>query len=140
LDTYRKKILLFISALISIEMSAVSLAEFYLLNELNPILPSEQAVANNNSSITILYDQKNENISGNEAQIEIVGELKQSLASKESITLSLQPGKYNLSAWGDDENKIYSTIDLKQGQHKIWLIAVFEEHKTREQPQVTISI
>ncbi len=135
-----KSFIFFLMALTSLEVGAISLSEFYLFNELNPILPPQTTESNKNSSITILYDQKNENVSGGEAQIEIIGELRQSLSSKESITLSLEPGKYNLSAWGENDNKIYSSLDLKEGQHKIWLLAVFEEHKIIDQPQVTISI
>ena len=137
--TKNSLICLFI-ALTSLEVGAISLNEFYLSNGLNPILPPQTTESNKNSSITILYDQKNENISGGKAQIEIIGELRQSLSSKESITLSLEPGKYNLSAWSESDNKIYSSLDLKEGQHKIWLLAVFEEHKIIDQPQVTISI
>lgn len=141
MDSFNKKnILLLTIALTSLEMSAISLSEFYLFNELNPILPPQTIESNKNSSITILYDQKDENISGEKAQIEIIGELRQSLGSKESITLSLEAGKYNLSAWSESDNKIYSSLELKEGQHKIWLLAVFEEHKVKEQPQVTISI
>ncbi len=137
--TKNSLICLFI-ALTSLEVGAISLNEFYLSNGLNPILPPQTTESNKNSSITILYDQKNENISGGKAQIEIIGELRQSLSSKESITLSLEPGKYNLSAWSESDNKIYSSLDLKEGQHKIWLLAVFDEHKVKDQPQVTISI
>lgn len=137
--TKNSLICLFI-ALTSLEVGAISLNEFYLSNGLNPILPPQTIESNKNSSITILYDQKNENISGGKAQIEIIGELRQSLSSKESITLSLEPGKYNLSAWSESDNKIYSSLDLKEGQHKIWLLAVFDEHKVKDQPQVTISI
>ena len=141
MDSFNKKnIFLIIIALTSLEMSAISLSDFYLFNELNPILPPQTIGSNKNASITILYDQKDENRSGEKAQIEIKGELRQSLASQESVTLSLEPGKYNLSAWSESDNKIFSSLDLKEGQHKIWLLAVFEEHKVKEQPQVTISI
>tara|TARA_B100000963_G_scaffold337253_1_gene333055 strand:+ start:36 stop:458 length:423 start_codon:yes stop_codon:yes gene_type:complete len=140
LNLSRNKFIFLFIALISKEVSAVSLAEFYFFNEGDPILPSQKSEVNKNSSITILYDQKEENVSGEKAEVEIVGEIKQSLGTKESLTLSLEPGKYNLSAWSESDNKRFSSIDLKEGQHKIWLVTVFEEHKIKDTPQVTISI
>ena len=81
------------------------------------------------------------NITNQEAKVEISGELSEiDLSSKGHITISLDAGTYNLSAWAVSDNKRYQVINLKEGQHKIWNLSVFEEHLVAQTTDVTISI
>ena len=131
----------FLMALTSTQVSAITLGDFYLNERLNPILPSQQFSESENSSITVVYDLEDRNITNQEAKVEISGELSEiDLSSKGHITISLDAGTYNLSAWAVSDNKRYQVINLKEGQHKIWNLSVFEEHLVAQTTDVTISI
>ena len=64
-------------AFTSTQVSAIIFGDFYLNERLNPILPSQQFSESENSSITVVYDLEDRNITNQEAKVEISGELSE---------------------------------------------------------------
>ena len=127
-------------ALISLDLSAISLKEFYLDNS-TPILPKGTAETQG-SSITIIYDLDEENRSGGKINLEVKEEYNRILESAEPITISLKPGNYSLTAWNtsDKSEKRTQSIRLKDGEHKLWTVKVLNSHKEAPKQDVIITL
>ena len=71
LSFLKRRYFWFLIALTSTQVSAITLGDFYLNEKLNPILPSQQFSESENSSITVVYDLEDRNITNQEAKVEI---------------------------------------------------------------------
>ena len=144
---YKLKFLLPIYiALASLEAGAISFNEFYSTDN-KIILPQETQPIDKGSSITVLYDNdKKSKQPDATVNLDVEGEITDELLrSKESITLSLKPGKYRITiSISDkdlkDENTTKESITLKAGDHKIWEVPVFELHEEAARKDIVISI
>ena len=110
-------------------------------NDSTPILPMG-ASDTKGSSITVIYDRNAENISGGKINLEIKEEYNQILESKEAVTISLKPGTYSLSVSNTSEKseRIAKSIQLKDGDHKLWTVKVLESHKEAPKQNVIITL
>tara|TARA_B100001175_G_scaffold308832_1_gene309765 strand:- start:1127 stop:1546 length:420 start_codon:yes stop_codon:yes gene_type:complete len=128
-------------ALISFDLSAISLKEFYIDNDSNPILPIGTSNTTG-SSITVIYDLDGENRSGGKINLEVKEEFNQILESEETITISLKPGTYSLSAWNtsNKSERKAKSIQLKDGDHQIWAVKVLNSHKEPPKQDVIITL
>tara|TARA_Y100001970_G_scaffold132627_1_gene163702 strand:- start:1793 stop:2167 length:375 start_codon:yes stop_codon:yes gene_type:complete len=124
-------------------LSAISLREFYVNNDSAPILPMGTSDTRG-SSITVIYDQDAENMSGDNVILVVKEEYNTILETKEAVTISLKPGTYSVSispskAKTSTEKKD-NTINLKDGDHKLWAVKVFPSHREAPKQDVIITL